>query len=161
MPERTDGNGIHAGGGNVLDGVEGDTAAGFEPEFAIREFHGFALLSGAHVVEQEHVHAVQSEEIGHLLQGGGFELDTYTWAFGAQFVNRGLEGLQITIGRKVVVFNHGVVVEAHAVVRAATIFDGGFFEQTPARGRFSGVPDLNGMRFHGIDVAFCLRGHAA
>ena len=86
MGERTDGNGVHAGRGNVFDGVEGNAAAGFEPEFAIHEFHGFALLIGAHVVEQEHVHAFEGEEITHLLEAGRFELHANAEAYGVNQV---------------------------------------------------------------------------
>jgi hypothetical protein len=120
-----------------------------------------AELRNGHVVEQEHVHAVEREKITHLVEGRGFELDAGAGAFGAQAVDVLLQGLQAGIGRVVVVLGHGVVVETHAVIRGPTVFDGGFFEQTPSWSGFAGIPDLDRVRFDGLDVAARLCGDAA
>ncbi len=96
-----------------------------------------------------------------MIKGVGFQLDAGAGALGAQFVDGDLEGGQVAIGGQVVVFDHGMVVKAHAVIGAAAGFHGSFFNQAPAGGCFPRVPDLHGVRFHGFHVALRLGGHAA
>lgn len=152
--EGAGGDGIDASGSDVVDGVEGDAAAGFEPESAGIESDGLPKLREVHVIEQDEVDVLEGEEVGELLEGGGFQLDAHDWVVFADVIDGVLEGGQVTGGGgEVIVFDHDGIVEAHTMVDTATGFDGLFFEQSPTGGGFASVPDFDGEGFDGIDVA--------
>lgn len=158
--QRTDGVGegargdrIDASGGYIVDGVDGDAAACFQPQPACIEGHRLLELADAHVVEQNEVDSGEGEEVSELFEGGGFELNAHTRVLSVNAVNRLLKQFQITAGSKVIVFDHHRIIEPQTMVDAATSEDGFFFNQPPARCGFAGVPDFDGMGFDSLHVA--------
>ena len=151
--EGTGGDGVDACGGDIVDGVERDATAGFEPKSTGIEGDGLPELGQVHVIEEDQVDALEGKKVGELLERGGFQLDAHAGMILADAVDGGLEGGQGAIGGEVIVFDHHGVVETHAMVDTATGFDGFFFKQAPAWGGFAGIPDFDGIGFDGIDVA--------
>lgn len=153
MGEGTGGDGVDACGGDIVNGVERDATAGFEPKSTGIEGDGLSELGQVHVIEENQVDALEGEKVGELLERGGFQLDAHAGMVLADTVDGGLEGGQGAIGGEVIVFDHHGVVETHAMVDTATGFDGFFFKQAPAWGGFAGIPDFDGIGFDGVDVA--------
>lgn len=151
--EGTGGDGVDACGGDIVDGVERDATAGFEPKSTGIEGNGLSELGEVHVIEENQVDALEGKKVGELFERGGFQLDAHAGMILADAVDGGLEGGQGAIGGEVIVFDHHGVVEPHAVVDTATGFDGFFFKQAPAWGGFAGIPDFDGIGFDGVDVA--------
>ena len=151
--EGTGGDGVDACGGDIVDGVERDATAGFEPKSTGIEGDGLSELGQVHVIEEDQVDALEGKKVGELLERGGFQLDAHAGMIPADAVDRGLEGGQGAIGGEVIVLDHHGVVETHAMVDTATSFDGFLFKQAPAWGGFAGIPDFDGIGFDGVDVA--------
>ena len=151
--EGTGGDGVDACGGDIVDGVERDAAAGFEPKSTGIEGNGLSELGEVHVIEENQVDALEGKKVGELFERGGFQLDAHAGMILADAVDGGLEGGQGAIGSEMIVFDHHGVVETHAMVDTTTGFDGFFFKQAPAWGGFAGIPDFDGIGFDGVDVA--------
>jgi len=67
---------------------------------------------------------------------------------------------ELVIGEKMIVFNHGPVVKAEAMIRASPGDDGGFFEQAQAGGGFASVEKSSPRASDGFDVTLRKCGHA-
>ena len=59
----------------------------------------------------------------------------------------------VAVGHEVVVLDHGAVVEAEAVVGAASVCDGGLFEEPVTGGGFAGVEQSGAGVADGFDVS--------
>lgn len=97
------------------------------------------------------VHAFQFKEVAHLFQGVRFQLDFHAGLFLTQPVDAFLEVFRISIRHQVVVFHHGTVIKAHAVVGASAMEHGRFFQQTVAGSGFAGIQNAGagvGNGFH-------------
>lgn len=97
------------------------------------------------------VHAFQFKEVAHLFQGVRFQLDFHAGLFLTQPVDAFLEVFRISIRHQVVVFHHGAVIKAHAVVGASAMEHGRFFQQTVAGSGFAGIQNAGagvGNGFH-------------
>ena len=97
------------------------------------------------------VHAFQFKEVAHLFQGVRFQLDFHTGLFLTQPVDAFLEVFRISIRHQVVVFHHGAVIKAHAVVGASAMEHGRFFRpKNGAGGTFN--KHHHGAGRHGFPV---------
>ena len=123
--------------------MEVDAAGGFEGGVVAvgAEGDGLAELFERHVVEEDVVDAGEVEEGLDLFEAVGFEFDFDGWFFVFEAEDGLLECGDSAFGDEVVVFDHGAVVEADAVVGAAAVEDGLFFEESEAGGGFAGVED--------------------
>ena len=163
MGEAAYGNEINAGGGDVANGVEVYAAAGFEfrAGAVTAQGDGVVEVGEGHVVEEDVIEAIECEEGGDLVEVIGLEFDFGIGVGLFEAVDGVLDGVEFAFGDEVVVLDHGAVVEAHAVVGAAAIGNGLFFEQSVARGGFAGVEDGGGSVADELDVVRGEGGDAA
>src|SRR3984893_14955339 len=143
MRERPDGNKIHAGGCDLADVFQSNTAAGFKFHFAFAEREGLANLSGFHVVEQNHVDPFNFEKASDLLERVGLDLDLDSGMRVPKFSHRVRERVESGTGDKMVVFQHDHVEQTEAMVRSAAGDDGGLFQRAQSGRRFASIKNFH------------------
>lgn len=151
--EGTGRDGVHSSGGYVMNGIERDAAASFQPKTTSVEGHRLAELGEVHVVQQDEVDAGESQEIGQLLESGGFELDAHAWVIRPHAIDGLLQGFQVASGCQVIVFDHDSVIEPETMIDGAASEHGLFFDQAPAGRGFARVPDFDWVGFDRFDIA--------
>src|SRR5688500_20238828 len=73
--ERTDGDEVYTGGGDLVDRLEVDATARLKLYPAGTERDGLRELRRTHVIEEDDVDAVECEEVAHLCDAVSFEFD--------------------------------------------------------------------------------------
>lgn len=144
MGEGADGDEIDPGFGDPGDGLEIDPAARLEEGSGTKpvpQGDGTPELLVRHVVEEDHVDAVEPEEDLDLVEPVGFELDLDAGMFAADLGNAAGEVHGVGIGDEVIVLHHDGIVEPDAVIRAAPVGDGRLLQFAPAGGGFAGVEE--------------------
>lgn len=154
MGQGTDRNIVDPGFGDRPHVLQGHAAGGLEPSPTMHQAHRLGQHFNAHVVQQEARNA-RVERFPDVLQRSGFDLDLE----GGPGAPRPPDGLRKGAGEvHVVVLDQDHVVEAEAMVGAASPGDGEFVKGAQPRGRLSGIENPGVRAGDGIDESAGQRG---
>ena len=160
MRDGADGDEVHAGFGDLADGLEVYSSAGFELDVCRAEANGFAHVGEAHVVEENDIDSLHGEKTFHLLERIGLEFDADTGIRCAGGRDHFLEGVSGKSGSEVIILHHEHIVEADSVVTRATRHDGLFFQEAQAWRGFAGVEYDGICSTNGFDKSMSHGGDA-
>ena len=129
MGDGTDGNEIDASFRNFPQGLQRNATAGFKMWFAAgsTQDHGLAEMLVAHVIKQDMIYSFQLEKIPNLFQAVGFQFHIHPRPVRLQLLDRCLNRFHPTFRDEVVVLHHRAIIEAEAMIAAASIQHGFFF----------------------------------
>ena len=123
--------------------------------------HGFGELRRGHVVEEDHIHAVEREKVAHLVEPVGLDLHAHAGMLRAETPHIFRELRERGPGGEMVVLHHHHVEKPEAVVRAAAREHGGLFQRAQAGRGLARVEDARAVRLYGIHKFARERGDAA
>jgi hypothetical protein len=135
----TDGDEMHAGFGDLADGLKVHASACFELNFFGTEANSLVHVLMGHVVEKYDIHSLQAEKTFGLLECVGLEFDADAGIGCACGGDHVLQVFEIKSCREVIVLNHEHIMEADPVVAGAACGDSGFFQEAQAWSGFAGI----------------------